>query len=123
MLTSQIVCKYWLKVMARSRKCRQNLTVATPDSGALQQAQTASQRRFAEADLQPVQQPSVAYQRRGTTVTVRWTAGPGPVSPRRDLANLLTQRSGLKSRKARQIQTEMGAFRLFISADILFVGV
>ena len=91
-----------------------------PDARTLQRTQTVSQRKLAEADLQPVQQPSATYQRRrGTTVTAEWTTEPGPANRRRDQANILTERSGLKSREARQIQTEVDAFGLFISADIV----
>ena len=49
-----------------------------PDSGALQQAQTVSQRKLAEANLQPVQQPSATFQRR----RVDHRAGTGQPSKR-----------------------------------------
>ena len=90
------------------------------ETAAVANAQTRSQRRLAEAVFEPLNQEAEVYQtlRRGA-VTSEWTTEPGPRNRRRDAANILTERPGLKSRAAKDVRTEQAAFDLFISPDIV----
>ena len=83
--------------------------------------ETASEKKLSGADLENLTQPpevfSVFTRREG--LVAEWNTDPGRTQRRRDPVNILRENEGLGSDAARSIQTELDAFLLFFSDDIL----
>ena len=83
--------------------------------------ETRSERILSGAVLQPLQQTEevmvVSTRREG--VVAEWTTNPGRTQLRRDPTNILRDTEGLASNAARCISTELDAFLLFFSEDIM----
>lgn len=82
---------------------------------------TRSQKKLAEADFRP-QEPAAAgpYVARGArqAIVAEWLTEPPPLNRRRDPANVLTERAGVRG-DARNVSTETDAFKLFITDEVI----
>lgn len=80
-----------------------------------------SEKTLLEANLQPIQQDhevfTVSSRREG--VIAEWTTLSGEVRRRRDPINILREAEVVRSEAARRISSELDAFLLFFSEDIL----
>ena len=78
-------------------------------------------KKLSEAVLQPLEQENEVFvaSTRREGVVAEWTTDPGRTQRRRDPVNIMRDTEGLGSNAARRIVTELDAFLLFFSEDIL----